>query len=184
MHGVLNFFPMAAILADMGLPMLFVTFPAMLFALIPVIFVEAFVLGRHLNRKMLPLLKPIGLANIFSTCIGIPVTWFVFVGIQIATGGTRAYGLDSLRDKFLAVTWQSPWLIPYDNDLWWMVPTAFLVLLIPFFFVSWISEYVITTLLLKDADPVMVRRGMFMSNLASYSILLLWIGYLFIRARR
>ncbi len=166
-------------LADMGVPMLFITFPAMLVALLPVIVVEVLVLARHLGCSALAVWKPVALANVFSTCIGIPVTWFVLVVLQMVTGGGSAYGLDSVAEKFLAVTWQAPWLIPYDTDLGWMVPTAFLVLLVPFFFVSWWSEWKVAGRFLKHVDAPKLKGGMLISNLASYSLLSLCVGYLF-----
>jgi hypothetical protein len=59
----------------------------------------------------------------------------------MATGGGSAHGLRTLSAKLLAVTWQSPWLIPYEDDLVWMVPAAALCLLVPFFFASVYIEY-------------------------------------------
>ena len=56
-------------------------------------------------------------------------TWFRVV----ATGGGRAFGIDSSWQRVFAVTVQAAWLIPYESELNWMVPLAAIVLLVPFF---------------------------------------------------
>jgi hypothetical protein len=158
--------------ADAGVPLLFVTFPAMVLALIPVILVETVVVVRMLKLRAWPAAKPVAVANLASTFVGIPLTWLALVLLEIATtGGGRAYGLDTPRQKFLSVVWQAPWLIPYGTDLSWMIPTASLVLLVPFFFASyWVESWVVSAMLHKHSvGPV--KPAVFRANLASYALL-------------
>ncbi len=61
--------------------------------------------------------------------------------------------------KVIAVTWQAPWLIPYESDFHWMMPVAGLVLLIPFFFVSWWSEYFVARKMIRDIEPVLIKKS-------------------------
>lgn len=157
--------------ADIGVPMIFITLPSMLVALLPVIQVEAFVLGRKLGVAHRTVIKAVSIANIVSTIIGIPVTWFLLVLVEMFTGGGGAYGIETTKQRFLAVTWQAPWLIPYEHDLDWMIPAATLFLLIPFFFASWLIEERIVRAFLKESDPRSVKRGMFAANGASYLLL-------------
>lgn len=166
--------------ADIGVPMLFVTLPAMMISLVPIIAVEAFILSRRLHLALRQTWKPVAAANIFSTLVGVPLTWLALALLEAFTGGGQAYGIATAREKFLAVTWQAPWLIPYDSDLHWMVPTAMLVLLVPFFFVSWLSEYQVARRMLPDVAPYQVNRGMLIANLASYVLLLVWVAGLFL----
>jgi hypothetical protein len=76
--------------------------------------------------------------------------------------------------KVLAVTWQAPWLIPYEEDLNWMIPVAGLVLLIPFFFASWWSEYFVSKKLNETLPPTVLRIKVRNANLITYSLLAAW----------
>jgi hypothetical protein len=127
--------------ANVGVSMLFVTLGAMVLALLPIIAVETFILSMQLGLPFGTAAKVASIANAVSTLVGIPVTWFLLLLGQLFTGGGSAYGLDTAWKKFLAVTWQAPWLIPYDEDLHWMGPSAALSLLVPFFFASWWIEW-------------------------------------------
>jgi hypothetical protein len=122
--------------ADAGIPMLFLTLPAMIIALAPIIAVESIVVGRLLGTSAISKAKSVAIANVASTVIGLPLTWVALVAVQLISGGGSAYGLVTPTQKLLAVTWQAPWLIPYEGDLYWMVPAASLFLLAPFFFGS------------------------------------------------
>jgi hypothetical protein len=101
------------------------------------------------------------------------VTWVALVAIQLCTGGGMAYGINSPLTKFLAVTWQAPWLIPYEPELKWMIPSATLFLLVPFFFVSWWIEYRVEKRLLKEIDQTQLNAAVRNANLVSYGLLAL-----------
>ena len=165
--------------ADSGVPMIFVTLPGMVIAIIPVIILETIV-----NRRIMKLSigRTIGVtvvANLVSTFVGIPLTWLALAVLQIFSGGGRAYGLKTLSQKFLAVTWQAPWLIPYGDDLRWMVPAAMLALLIPFFLVSYFVEYYVIRRLLRQWDHLLVGEAVWNANLLSYGLLaLVVLGFL------
>ena len=151
------------------MPMIFVTLPVMVLALLPIIIIEAALALPYLKLPFRRLLKGSAIANLVSTFIGIPAAWFVLVVIQMITGGGRAYGLLTPASKFLAVTWQAPWLIPYQQDLNWMIPAATLVLLVPFFFASWWVEYLVMKRIFHDTDKKILRRAVRNINFLSYS---------------
>lgn len=158
--------------ADAGVPMIFITLPGMLVALIPIIAIEGVILKKalHLTGKRAALASSV--ANVLSTVVGIPVTWVLLVVLQMVTGGGYAYGLETPLRRFLAVTWQAPWLIPYEADLNWMIPAALLVLLIPFFLASWVIEwYAINNWFFYGREGKMVRRATFKANVVSYLLL-------------
>jgi hypothetical protein len=165
--------------ADIGVPMIFVTMPMMVIALIPIILIESFILARKIRASVKSVLWATSAANIISTFIGIPITWALLVLIQILTGGGRAYQIHTLLGRFLSVTWQGPWLIPWESELYWMVPAASLFLLIPFFFASYAVEYVITNKMIKQIPRNDVRKGVYIANIASYALLaicaLVWL---------
>lgn len=157
--------------ADAGVPMIFITLPYMLVALIPIIFIEMLVISKKINISLKNSFRVSSIINIISTVAGIPLTWVALVLIQMLTGGGAAHGIETPLKKFLAITWQGPWLVPYESDLYWMLPSANLFLLIPFFFASWFIEYAIAKRLLRDSVSHVVKSGIFLANLLTYSML-------------
>ena len=171
-------FPLSAE-ANVGVPMLFVSWGAMLLALLPIIVIETCILSMQLGLSLGSSIKVAAIANGVSTLIGIPVAWFLLVLAQMFTGGGSAYGLDTAWKKFLAVTWQAPWLIPYEDDLDWMVPSAGLALLVPFFFASWWIEAWVVSYYVHIPGQVAVSHAVLIANQVTYGILaLLGLGLL------
>lgn len=164
--------------ANAGLPMLFLAMPAFLISLIPIIAIEGGYLSYGLGLPLSQSMKTSAVANAVSTIVGVPLTWGLLVLVQIMTGGGGAYGIDSFLGKVLAVTWQAPWLIPYEDAFDWMIPAAGLVLLVPFFFASWWSEYLVARKLNKGFLPAIVRVKIRNANLITYSLLAAWpVGF-------
>jgi hypothetical protein len=161
-----------SILANAGVPMIFLTLPPMVVLLIPVILLEVYASRKRVrkeNKKKIWL--GITGANIFSTFVGWPIAWIVLVLIQMVTGGGGAHGLDSPIGIILSVTQQAPWLIPYESELYWMIPVAMAVLLIPFFFVSVYSERFILKKIWKEEEKSNVIQFSWSSHLYSYGFL-------------
>jgi hypothetical protein len=184
--------------ADAGVPMLFITWPGMLLALIPVVFIEAWIMRPRLELTSGKALKLAAIANLVSTVVGIPLTWMVLAGLEmLSTGGGMAYGLSTPWQRILSVTVQAPWLVPYESDLYWMVPAATLALLPAYFLASWGIEYAVIRMLLRipvssifETERTLspgrpVRRAVLFANLGSYTILavltLLWLGIAIMR---
>jgi hypothetical protein len=162
--------------ANIGLPMIFITLPWMVVSLIPVIAVEGHICSRRLDLAPGTAMKVTTASNLASTFIGIPITWGVLVALQMLTGGGGSHGIDTFLRKLLAVTWQAPWLIPYEKEFFWMVPSAGLVLMVPYFFASWLVEYQVSRRLLPEKDRKDVKRSVLYANLASYALLELVIA--------
>ena len=164
--------------ANAGVPMLFLAMPAFIVSLLPIIAIETLYISKGLGLTPGQSLKTVSIANLVSTIIGVPLTWLLLVLVQLATGGGSAYGMNSVMGKVLAVTWQAPWLIPYEDDLGWMIPFAGLVLLIPFFFTSCWSECFILKKLNKTLPSQIVKEKVRNANLITYLLLTLWpIGF-------
>ena len=160
--------------ADAGLPMLVLMWPAFGVLFVPIVCVEAFVAMRQLGATWRQSLMASLLANIISTAVGIPATWGALVLVEmggVAAGGWRA-GIGSLGGRVLAVTVEAPWLYPYEDDLWWMVPIAAAVLLVPFFFVSVGLESLIFKRWMK-VDWATARRWSWRANLITYGFMML-----------
>jgi hypothetical protein len=162
--------------ADIGVPMLLVIWPASWVLLLFIIPLEAAVPVHSPAASYRKRLRMAAAANIVSTLVGIPLTWGLLVGLQMLAGAGSAEGLDTPRQKLLAVTLQSPWLIPYESDLDWMIPAAAAVLCIPFFFMSVWCENLVARRFFDRLHWVQVRRWSWQANAASYALILLFLG--------
>jgi len=168
--------------ADAGVPMLFLVMPAFGFSLVPIVLIEALYLQRQLTVSFRSAGISSLLANAASTFVGIPISWIGLVVLQLVTDGGGAYGLDSTMGRIAAVTWQAPWLIPYESDLHWMIPVAGTVLLIPFFYVSWWVEYRVCLKRFADVPASKLNMVVRNANLITYGLLLLWPATFYLKA--
>ena len=160
--------------ANAGVPMLFVAMPAFAFSIIPIIIIEAIYLSKKLKLSRKAAGKTVTLSNLVSTVVGIPLTWGFLVVVQMVTGGGAAYGIDTFMGKVISVTWQAPWLIPYESELYWMIPVAGMVLLVPFFFASWWSEYLVSKKMHRDLNGRLVKKYVRNANLITYGLFTIW----------
>ena len=164
--------------ANAGVPMIFLVMPAFGLSLVPIVLIEAAYLSKQLNLGFRKAIKTTNISNLVSTLVGIPLTWLLLVIIQMLAGGGGGFGLDTTLGRVLSVTLQAPWLIPYESDLHWMIPTAGLVLLVPFFFVSWWSEYLVSRRVLKELQQQSVKVAVRNANIVTYALLALWpVGF-------
>jgi hypothetical protein len=159
--------------ANAGVPMIGILYPGMGIMLVPVIMLEIVVLRRRLSAPLSLTARMVTVSNLVSTLVGVPLTWVALVVLQGVTGAGGPVGppFETLAGKMLAVTWQAPWMMPYESDMYWMVPVAAMVLLIPFFFASWLIEYQLSRLFMRDIDREVLKRGVLAANLASYALL-------------
>jgi len=163
--------------------MLFVAFPFAFYLLIPIIGLETWIARRlsqiTARRRFLGVLA----ANAVSTLVGWPLAWLVLVLLQIFVipGGSSAYGLDTPLHAVASVTLQAAWLIPYESDLYWMVPTAAIVLMLPAFAVTVPTERLVLRYCWSQVPVVERRKFVWTANLASYAVLiavgLFWLWY-------
>lgn len=170
-------------LADAGIPMIALAVPAALFSIIPIIALEFWMTRNidHVGPKRRLLV--VAVANGLSTLAGWPLLWIVLATIQlfVIPGGSGCYGLNTFWGALASVTLQAPWLIPYESDLFWMIPTASLVLLIPAFFVTIMIEGCVLRSGWPQVDALERQRFLWKSNLASYALLITidlgWLVY-------
>lgn len=176
---------MTLLFFDMGLPMIFPAMMLMIIALGPIIFIEAYML-RGLGLSLERTVVSAAVANIVSTAIGVPVTWCLLFGLQMATSWTG--GLvqgSSFWDIFLGLTLQAPWVHPRGPEYDWIIYGAGLVLLVPFFFASWLVEYWVARFIARNAmiaagaDPDRaggkIKRAVRNANLATYALLAVFL---------
>lgn len=173
--------------ADAGVPMIFLTFPAMLAMLIPVILIEATLLRKWLGLQVWTAIKSSAAANVASTLIGVPVAWGVTLLFEFFAFGAimRIPAISRAADKWnsplahVVVTVLAPaWLGPDERNLYWMVPLAAIVLLVPTFFLSvWIEAFVVNRMVsVPEGDSSnltssRIRATVRNANLVSYGLL-------------
>lgn len=159
--------------ANAALPLVFLSLPGMALALVPVIAMESYVLMKILGLSVGSGLSVVFVANIVSTIVGLPVTWLLLLPLAKLP-----------QHEIPGVLWFMPLygVEKYPKD--WMVPAASLLLLIPYFFVSWLIEYRIAMRMLVGFEPN-VSYGVLIGNLVSYGILaLIVLGWLIWEIRR
>ncbi len=173
--------------ADMGVPILVFTFPAMLALLVPIIFVEAWLCRRWLGVSTWAAVKSNAVANLVSTLLGVPFVWLLALVLEFFVFGTilRIPSVAQIADK-----WHSPlayvistilsaaWLGPDERNLYWMIPVAATALLVPTFFMSvWIETFIIDHMLSTSVvDPSSlsssrIRLAVRNANLVTYGMM-------------
>lgn len=138
--------------ANIGVPMVAVFLPPLWLSLVPVIAIEAWAVTRLLGLSPKKSVAGVALGNVLSTLVGVPLMWAILATVQgVFAGGAR--GLATVGQKIYAVTVQAPWLIPYEEDLGWMIPLALLVLAVPAYLLSVLIEWrAILPLLMSKID--------------------------------
>lgn len=162
--------------ANIGLPMIVVVWPIYWLGLVPITLIEWWVMKKELpDYTSKKLMKKVFLANFISTLLGIPFAWLGLVIIQLSVPGGGGFfsGLGGVLPYVLGVTLQAPWLVPYESQFYWMIPVAFIVLLIPFFFVSYrIETLVILHTWRDEKNSFRIKEAVKKANIFSYAFLL------------
>jgi len=172
-------------LANAGIPMIALAMPGMVISLIPVILIESWYLHKYLKIPLRRSFKVMTIANLESTIIGIPLAWLGMLLVEMAVGVffmmmpesiTRAN--NAFAAAFATIV-GAAWLGPDEKYGYWTIPLASLVLLIPFYFVTWSYEYSSVKRQMKDTDPMLIKVATRNLNLLSYGLLaVLVLGWL------
>ena len=177
-------FPSIA-LADAGLPMLAIAWPLSLPAFIPVVALESWIVRRTLNISWRIAITQMVKANVLSTLIGIPLAWAVSVALELLlmfivtnVAGSNSYPPQGVGEVGRVIL-SAPWLGPFEQGGYWILPVAMSILLIPFFFVSfWTEAWYVADIVFPTA-PEQARRAIWKANLYSYlALFLACVGWL------
>ena len=171
----------------MGVPMLFVQMPAMVAALVPIITIEALFVRPRLAISYGEAFAGASVANIVSTIFGIPVAWLILVVPEMLFE-SRIYKFADRLHEFsspLSMTFQMlttfPWLDPDETRLYWTVPVASALLLVPSYFASIWLERPICRRVWRHVDSSTTWRAVTHANQLSYAALFVlacgWLGY-------
>ena len=153
--------------ANIGLPMIALVLPPAWSLLVPIVFLEAAIGSLRFGIPFGRALKAQAVANTFSTVIGLPLAWSVLAILELSCCGT-ALGLQTPLHRIYAFTIQSPWLIPYEGEFWWMIPAASAVFVPLLCGVSIVLEYPIVTRLVGPEFAVNGWRWVVRANILSY----------------
>ena len=176
---------LAPLLADAGIPMIALTLPLMLILLIPVVVIEAILCKRWLKLTNWEAMNSNAVANLVSTIFGVPLAWAIMLGLQfaaIASVDRRTNLLNSNSPLATAVVFllHSAWIGPAEGNNAWWIPAATLVLLVPFFFVSYGIEYFVMAYMIgmpaggpENLAYSRVRGAVRNANLVTYGAMFL-----------
>ncbi len=181
----------SAAYADAGLPMLPLAYPVILLFLIPVIVIESLYVRLRLGTGWRNTFVATSKANVITLLLGFPLAWllylvleFAFFGMLAVTGLTGRLGsAENTRIGYvLTVALSAAWMGPGIAGRW-VVPLAFVVLLVPSFL---LSGYVESALLGSRGWLTYegrCARVVWQANLVSYVFLavagwiLLWVQF-------
>jgi len=117
--------------------MLPVTYPLILFFLVPVIAIEVFYIQRRLRTQWRNTIVATTIANTLTMLLGYPLIWILLVALQFRS----TYFLNHTNAVFIMIltaAWPTP---EYGAD--WEILAAFLILLVPAFLLAAFVEGVL-----------------------------------------
>ena len=164
----------------MGIPMLFVQWWLMAWALLPwVIVIETLVVHRKIRMPVGRAVGCVAAANLLSTAIGVPVAWLTAFALSFGVLTPFAYGaerwhcqLDSPVFQVFAFVESAAWIMPANPaQSARMIPLAAALLLIPCFFVSVIIERWACRHIWRNSETSAIRNVVCCANLYSYMAL-------------
>lgn len=157
--------------ADAGVPVIAITYPSLVVLLIPVIITEYYIIRSLITGYNKQVLTGTVISNVISTFLGVPLAWGLLLLVEIiTTGGSAVKGTGAMH-YIGSVVLQAAWLIPYEDHLFWMVPVAIMINLIPAYYLSKYSEYFIMTKILKETGKAEIKKAVFRANNITYLLL-------------
>ncbi len=163
--------------ADAGIPMLPLGYPIVWLMLIPVVIVEALYVVFKLRMPANKILGRVTLANLVTTLIGFPIAWIAALLWEFAVMIPLSHTNLTLLDRHpkissaLSIFLFPAWLGSFDQR--WPLAIAFVVLLIPTYFLSYVVEWRILRRFAWEETDANVRLAVRNANLCSYVLLAL-----------
>jgi len=156
--------------ANMGLPMIVITMPGMVAALIPIIVLEMFIIKAMLASRWREAAVASTVANATSTLIGVPLAWIASFLLEMVIAIPSGY-LHIDLGPILGSILCSAWLAPDESNARWMIPLSAMVLLVWFFYASFWIERLVGKRFLRDYTVEQINKAFWRGNIASYILL-------------
>ena len=172
------FFTPALLFANIGLPMIFISYPMMLAAFLPVVFIESYLLSIFIKFPFNKTVGPVFIANLATTVVGFPISWALLLGFELlTTGGSCGPGFDNLALGVLTVILESAWLCPWENVNYgkMIIPLALIVSFVVAFFLSVLVEKLILIKVIDGVEKKKLKRAVWIANAVSYLFLTVYV---------
>jgi hypothetical protein len=160
--------------ANTGLPLIAINLPSTLFALIPIVLIEGFILSRQIGMPLTESIKSITKANLISTLLGFPLVWFFVHLLQLVLfkGSFFEVNTKTSLGKNLTAVSEFSWIFPYS----WLAPIhvaiASTVMYLPFFLTSWWIESKVIQKQHQELPARHISKAVLHGNIGSYLLLI------------
>jgi len=152
--------------------MLALSWPVQWLAFIPVVVGESAITAKALQLHYRSALKPVAIANLWSTLVGVPIAWCGLLLIEVLGGAMLStmpeHVADSMAFRYATFPMFAAW-IGGSSPL--ELKAAFLVLMAVFCWVSIVVEHRVLRRYLPSASQLSLRRCVREANIASYALL-------------
>ncbi|WP_323795204.1 hypothetical protein [Nisaea sp.] len=155
--------------ANVGVPIFFLTVPIFAVSLVPIVWFEGAYLSSHMQMRKGEAIWLSLVANLVSTLVGVPFAWVAVAIVAEMGRDMLAPSASSALDYVL----DAPWVLPGPGPNW-IFPFAYLVLLVPFFFASWKTEFGVIVLLRRRLDRFALNLHLRNANLITYGMMAVW----------
>jgi hypothetical protein len=134
--------------AEPGIAMLPEAYPVMLLLFVPAVLLQVAYLWKRIHPQFRVVLRRLLSANALALLIGFPLAWLVVLILQVTAElfvtGTGAssyppFPIDSAPIAATAMT--AAWLFPGARAYGWMLPLAFIILLLVAWPIAWYAEW-------------------------------------------
>ncbi len=162
---------MPALLGNAGIPMLLLHIPMMAVLLIPVVAIEQWVVGRSVSLPGRTRWNGVIVCNLASTLLGWPIAWGLLLALQVVLEPSvdNVSWLHSPMREVMQTIVTPAWLAPPTGGRGlWIVPLATLVLLLPYFLISFWIERACLLWYWKSSDAALVEQACVHMNVVSY----------------
>jgi hypothetical protein len=151
-------------LANVGLPILAVTWPGAWLLLVPVVLVEALVARWVLASSWRQSLKLAAWANVASTLLAVPLSWLLPFLPILLIGGLARSSLPSQLQAWLLILGSPFWLPPMADSQTWLIPLAAAFLCLPAYAASVWIERLVGSYVLRPIPTASMQRWAWIAN--------------------
>ena len=167
-------------------PLFFMSWLAMVLALMPIIVIETIVLTVRAGTSLWDAGPTATLANLASTFIGIPLALVLHANFR-GYLGAEPDRFQTFWQKFRMVVGHVQYADsngPVARMPEWIWPAGAFVLMVLFFLASWVSESWVARILLDTYPAEGLNQAVFEANLITYGLLAGLFGVLLVLANR